>query len=66
MKRHDLRVDDHVLTPSGRLAVVDRLLHEDGRARVLYASGVRGEVTLAMHLLRLVSAADAERMNYRA
>lgn len=56
---------DHVLTPTGRLAVVERLLPE-GRVSLAYENGDAGRVTLPAHLLKLVSAADAVRMSYRA
>lgn len=64
-RRPMVRTGDHVLTPTGRLAVVERLLPE-GRVALVYANGDAGSVTLSSALVRLVSAADAVRMSYRA
>lgn len=48
------RIGDHVLTPSGRLAVV-RSLPGNDELELEYASGVPGRLRLAQRLVRLVA-----------
>lgn len=59
-----LRPGDHVLTPTGRCARVERVL-PDQRVELAYTSGVPGQVSLPWHLRRLVSIAGAARVSYR-
>lgn len=50
-------VGAHVLTPSGRLAVVERVL-PDGVLALRYESGVPGTLNLDARLVRLVAAGE--------
>lgn len=52
-----VRPGAHVLTPSGRLAVVERVL-PTGFLALRYESGVPGTLTLAARLVRLVAAGE--------
>lgn len=64
-RRPVVRRGDHVLTPTGRLAVVEAVAL-DGYLTLSYESGMPGRLQLDPRLVRLVSSAEAAKLTFRA